>query len=35
MRIDYKNMIAELEYFTRSVEKLLREQENGGDTTDG
>lgn len=35
MRIDYKNMIAELEYFTRSVEKLLRDQENGGDTTDG
>lgn len=35
IRIDYKNMIAELEYFTRSVEKLLRDQENGGDTTDG
>ena len=35
MRIDYKNMIAELQYFTHSVEKLLRDQENGGDTTDG
>jgi len=35
IRIDYKNMIAELEYFTRSVEKLLHNQENGGDSTDG
>jgi len=35
MRIDYKNLIAELEYFTHSVEKLLRDRENGGEKSDG